>query len=164
MGIFSDALLKGLDAQARLEQCRSDLTTALQEVGRDLSEFSGSQVVVSLGQVTTFVSAAQTYIEAGLGYVPKQVERAKWQIAVKSVGVTIPLADVEFSEAGYPLYVRWPGKSARAYDEDGIARALQELLSSRYAGERLRGILTPAASPPSSPEVTESEASEEPPT
>lgn len=143
MSNFRDALRKGLDAQAKLTNAQADLRDVLSRVTVELADVLGSETQFRLSNSYKLVEAIQTVADKVIGALPRQIRTHTWVVEVKNATHQVNLAEVTFSEAGYPITIEWPGNSAYAADKASLTAAMESLLCSRIAGEKLGPFVVP---------------------
>ena len=137
MSNFKDALLKGLEAQKKLEQTKRDLAKVLEEATEAVTDVLGTDTVFKLNVSSKTIEGVQTRIAEAMGFVPSKTRQEYWVIQASKPKALVNLAEVEFSETGYPVTFTWPDRSATAFKPEDLAQAVEEVLSSRYVGEKL---------------------------
>ncbi len=143
MSNFKEALRKGLDAQEKLTRAQADLRDVLSRVTVELADALGSETQFCLSNSYKLVDAIQTMADKVIGALPREIRKHTWVIEVKNAAHQVTLAEVAFSEAGYPITIEWPGNSAYAADTPSLSNAMESLLSSRITGEKLGPFILP---------------------
>src|SRR5690349_7067529 len=122
MTTFGDALRKGMDAHTRAAAARREMDEVLAQASQEIAAVVGAPISLRF-DVVDRPRREPNLQETRLGQ-PAPREKVTMLVAKLSSGPFERLADIELSEIGYPIELRWGDHVEHAGDRSGFEAAL----------------------------------------
>jgi len=132
MTSFLEALKKGTDAHNRALAARVQVDEVLAKASAEIAEFDRD------AGLTLHVEVVDR--PKWLGH-PEPREKVTMIVAKTGRGARASLSEIEFSEMGFPVTLRWERHVERANDRESFEQVLQALLESSSTGEKIALLL-----------------------
>jgi hypothetical protein len=134
---FADAIRKGLDAEKRALEARCEQDELLKQASLEISSAVGLTVDLRYTSNSS-ARAAFTAERLDLDKIGShRVDSLEIATEKRSLGV----AEVEISEFGYPMFLRWGNENEMISNTREFSAGLERLLESRMMGEKVAWVV-----------------------
>jgi hypothetical protein len=140
---FKDALARGMQANERAKIARREIDEVLKAASEEVSAFLNARVDLRIEGVGGLKGLGLAF--QSLASTPPPREKVTALVANYVGERRVGLAEVQFSEVGFPVTMRWDHEYQQAGNREEFEQALSALFASATTGEKLSKLVTQAA-------------------